>query len=460
LVKKRILNSLLVVCLFLICLLFAGCSKAETNVSTTSVRTASVLNSEGIYKIIDNKFDIYRDLDSSKVPSKYNEAFFESNFLVAFRIDEYGYTMNYDIESYVIENKILTINVATSSKQEASTSEGAIIFLELPIDKLEDFETVKILKDKTDVTRTSDEDINFYPSEATELNKDKILDAYNEMTNSSNEVKAFYNYMPKEYSDKYKFDAVEIVNNNEDSEYYIYYDGCLVNAFSQSITATSNSKFKGFVHFSITDLNNDGYYELLSSTGYENIIHKSNVEMLDSKIKKSTSLSSALDKYLFFYQSLEKGFSIYGSNDNNIDNIDTHFITLKPNELKVNFKENEYMLESDNYFVKIVFDRYLLDIAVGNLAFSCNAIMTYTGETFTYTSPFTYLEGASVDFIDGENSMNSNFASMDAFATYTVETNQVIDRTYTYYPQKPGTYDMKVSYRGETIIVEDVLIIE
>ena len=52
----------------------------------------------------------------------------------------------------------------------------------------------------------------------------------------------------------------------------------------------------------------------------------------------------------------------------------------------------------------------------------------------------------------------------EAITDFTIETGQVIDSTYKYYDTSKrendeGTYDMIVSYRGEKILVEDVLVI-
>lgn len=458
--KKKFIYLFLTMCILVFSLSVISCKDVEKNVSFEYLNTSSIMNSEGTYQFFEDKWDMYKELSYDEVPLKYDVAFFETWFLIAFRLRASAPNALYEVESYSIYDSLITINVKSISKGDVNSDNmiDIIFFLEISKEKRQDIEFVQIFKDGTDVTRTKNKEILLYPSSPTELNKDKILEVYNKMTNSSIEVKGFYNYMPQEYSEEYKFDAIEIVDSNDESNFFIYYDGQLVRA--STLAGNNDCEFKGFVHFAITDCNNDGFYELFSSMHLKNNIERTYISLLDSKIKKGDITYHILNDYAFFHNSIKNGFSIYTSNDNNIEHIDTHFITLNPNELKVNFKENEYMLESDNYFVKIKFDRYLLDIAVGNLAFSCNAIMTYTGETFTYTSPFTYLEGASVDFIDGENSMNSNFAFMDAAATYTVETNQVIDRTYTYYPQKAGTYDMKVSYRGETIIVEDVLIIE
>ena len=92
--------------------------------------------------------------------------------------------------------------------------------------------------------------------------------------------------------------------------------------------------------------------------------------------------------------------------------------------------------------------------------------MTYLGESFSYVNSTGYLDGATCTFINGEDKIIcEGWGETCVVTTFSVFTGMEIDRTY-FYPYnlsnqlKKGTYDMVISYRGESVVIEDFLTIE
>ena len=125
------------------------------------------------------------------------------------------------------------------------------------------------------------------------------------------------------------------------------------------------------------------------------------------------------------------------------------------------------MCSSD--LVEITFDKgnthFPISCGIVSLYITVNTKMTYLGETFTYTSGDSHLDGALPQFVNGENTLKEEGRGVETVVTkFTIKTGDVIEEEFKFLeygssPNSEGTYDMYVSYRGEEIFAEDVITI-
>lgn len=100
---------------------------------------------DGEFSIIDNYNDLNKLLNDD-APEKYDNAFFENNSLIVFKNVETSSGNRSIIDSYDIENEIITINVKTVEYGEICVMSCWWFILELDKNEVVDIETVKIIK--------------------------------------------------------------------------------------------------------------------------------------------------------------------------------------------------------------------------------------------------------------------------------------------------------------------------
>jgi hypothetical protein len=87
--------------------------------------------------------------------------------------------------------------------------------------------------------------------------------------------------------------------------------------------------------------------------------------------------------------------------------------------------------------------------------FNVNVKMTYLGETFSYTSPDNYLDGAMVSFVNKNDEINcEGWGAGLSVTKFVILKGQVIERTYKYNEDlnnlnEVGVYDMVITYENE-----------
>jgi hypothetical protein len=311
--------------------------------------------------------------------------------------------------------------------------------------------------------------ISFLPSEATSLNAEEFKTHFMQSEYSHDlavEYKGFYNFMPEEYSKKYNLDVFEVIDHANKSKYYLWHDGIIYD-IAANYGVEDDGKFKGVVHFAIVDMNRDDHFELLISWHKEDNASYSYISAFDSATNKLVkSFIWTPNNYYFFKNDKEK-IAIYGSNDNYIDNATTLYSEVMANNKQFIFKQKEFAVTSTNFKAEIKIDENTINFPLIfkelSLKYSCNVVMTYIGETFSYDHNNGYLDGAFAEFKMQSGSINVvPWDVDDVESKFTVESGQVIDRTYYYYEtlletNSLGTYDMVVSYRGEYIIIDNVL---
>lgn len=108
---------------------------------------------DGEFGIIDNYNDLIKLLNDD-TPEKYDNAFFKNNSLIVFKNVETSSGNRSIIDSYDIENEIITINVKTVEYGEICVMSCWWFILELDKNEVADIETVKIIKNGKEISHS------------------------------------------------------------------------------------------------------------------------------------------------------------------------------------------------------------------------------------------------------------------------------------------------------------------
>lgn len=359
-----------------------------------------------------------------------------------------------------------------SSEGVVNSSENKEDDSALKNDEMEDFEEELPTEGQNFLDTKA---FTFMPSEATnlfveEFKADFFKSAY---YRGEREYIEFYNYMPESIANTYHVYAFEVVSPesvmgtiSNRSTYYLWYEGYITRV--DDIGADPDAD-KGFTHFALADINEDGFFELLASYTQKRSVpaHFTYATVLDSRSKKALSISTLYRTYAYFKFNENGTLGLYETEQKGVENNGTLYTEFVANDAHYEFAEKTLFLQSKNYDVKVKVRKKLIHFPVqfryAKPYFTVTTEMTYTGETFTYVNGDTYLAGADVSFKDGDNKipMEAIWAGQ-AMTTFMVRTGEVITRTYTYYDSytnynEEGVYDMVISYRGEEMVVEDFL---
>ena len=289
------------------------------------------------------------------------------------------------------------------------------------------------------------------------------------------EYEVLSNYVPQEKSELYNFDAFTVEMNDE-IHFYAWFNGKIYNL--TSIGAIINNNYH-FLHFCVSDINNDGYLEISTSVNFnrtsKNPFSYTYVTIIDEYSDKIIRFDNTYNAFAYFKEDQDGVIGVYISDtktydDGSYDESNTLLTKLLPNDYKFTFKKREYNCSSDNYDALITIDDNTAYFPVlsdcARIGFKVNVDMTYLGESFSYVNPSGYLAGATCTFINGEDKIIcEGWGETGVVTTFVVFTGMEIDRTY-FYPYnlsnqlKKGTYDMVISYRGESVVIEDFLTIE
>ena len=313
--------------------------------------------------------------------------------------------------------------------------------------------------------------ITFYPSGASDFNIESIQADFlkSQYYCEKYEYKEYYNYMPEEISKAYELDAFQVVYNRGSYVFAVSFIRYKGEIYPVERFGTSHPEGSGFAHFALTDINSDGYFELLSSYttywysgGEENFQTK--ITVLDSKsgICK-TQIGCCTDGYLYFKPDEDNRIGAYVSAKKDVHNADTLYTEFLVNPSRYQFLTKEFSKQATNYKVDVTIDESSLAFPVRfkgvEIGFAVNVRMTYLGETFTYTNATTYCKSAEPRFENAENKIQMDgFFEGQAITTFTIEKGQVLDRSYDfsygYYElDKEGVYDLYIEYRGEEISI-------
>jgi len=134
-----------------------GCSNStiSDNVNATYIRTHFEDDEwNGKFKVVNNHIDLVSLLEDD-APEKYNENFFENSSLLIFKIVESSSGNKSEIESYIISDKTITINVKTIIYGDDCMMTCWWHILELSKEEAETFKSVKIYKNGEEIMNES-----------------------------------------------------------------------------------------------------------------------------------------------------------------------------------------------------------------------------------------------------------------------------------------------------------------
>jgi len=281
-----------------------------------------------------------------------------------------------------------------------------------------------------------------------------------------------YNYTSKAVNSKYHLNLFE-VRFPSSSYYFAKHKNDIYPITPYDHTHENNNCI---THAAITDINDDGYIEILTSVSSfkdrgSYFYCGSNITVIDTRSKNSIN---QYQKGLAYFKENEEGvISIYGSTE--ATPAETDLVDGKLNERfyaeatklldasKLNtseytFKQHKLTVACDMFKAEITVNDgtikfpYLFRYTVKRPSFEVAISMTYLGETYSYTSGTSHLAGATVTFVNGMDKITRDTWDEATVVTdFTVTTGQVIASSYNYSENqtprnKPGTYDMVISY--------------
>ena len=328
-------------------------------------------------------------------------------------------------------------------------------------------------------TNTSKGKDCFLPSEKTNLHQERFEETLKETMISEGEVVEYEvlgNYMPTEKSNLYDVDAF-IVKIGNYYYFFVWHKNKIYNV-TNSLSPSDKDDYS-YVHFAVTDINKDGYIEIMTSVNMnenreKNPVSFSFISIIDEKTEKIVDLYTIYKGFAYFKEDKNGVLGVYKSDVETIiggsyDTSNTLVCTFAKNDYNISFKDSTYEVISENYKATINIEEDVFNFPVlsdyFSIGFKVNVVMTYLGETFSYTNSSGYLDGATCTFVNDDNKIVcEGWGETAVVKTFEIYTGMVIDRTYDY-PQSldkqfnEGTYDMVITYRGESITVKDFLTI-
>ncbi|MBR2484941.1 MAG: hypothetical protein IKB54_01145 [Clostridia bacterium] len=289
---------------------------------------------------------------------------------------------------------------------------------------------------------------------------------------------ALYNHVNEEISKKYNLDIFETHHvESKQIRFYVKHKDSVKELFS-----IHTSRAGCITNCAITDVNNDGYIEILIASSVLFGINDShaNVYILDTKtdhLLEATLYDEIVflkendDKVVSFY-TLEDGtdFDIISSvngvfNPAFLDKANVLAVVPELNTTKFSFKETSFTASCDLFDVVVQVEDvdfsfpYLIDGEYGFhyrdiLAHAIKVRMTYLGETFTYIGNTPKLPGVDPQLVKNEKSVStSSITPVWGFmpTKHTVTTGMEIDSSLGIYlsdykPYEVGVYDLVLTY--------------
>mgnify|MGYP003289797396 CR=1 FL=1 len=335
----------------------------------------------------------------------------------------------------------------------------------------------------------------FFPTEKSGYKCDDIRSIFDEFTKSNFLYENWgeyiiYNYTNQEVSIKYDLEIFEVDFENGSSRYYILYKGKI---FDISQNIPYNIELQFITHAAITDINADGYIEILTSISYKfGISYNSIVTIIDTFSSLSMEINDI--ENISFFKENDNGvlsiYCIYG-----ISSLEDDIINGKLNEKYFNLANYIYetptlnlsRYEFSEYSVKASCDLFEVSININDdfldfpylfknastpPSFKLDVVTKYLGKSFQYYGEPSYLVGAEVSFVYNGEYSNSKIECIERnktpFSYITINTGEVTNRTYVYnddvyYNRNEGSYDMIITYNpegkniNETIVIKDFL---
>ena len=336
----------------------------------------------------------------------------------------------------------------------------------------------------------------FMPSPKSSLHREELRVAYEAFVVEQNWDVAskgtyeIFNFTSEDISNKYNLDVFEVCYQ-ESSYYFIRHNGVVYQAGPIGFSHINSHCIN---HVAITDINRDGYIEILTAINsfaerQHSYYCSSFVTVTDTKSQYSIEIRDG-DDVSYFKENEDGVICIYNANgimpvaDDLVDGIlDDKYYDLATNLFDTpvlntsyfQFKERNFTASCDLFDVDVTVQDdtirfpYLFKHTSTPPFFDIEVSMKYLGETFSYTSPDTYLDGAVVAFVNDSSSTYCTIGGgFFAVTEFTVTTGMEINSSNRYSEWVDeclavGVYDMVITYTNEennirgSITIEDFL---
>ncbi len=332
----------------------------------------------------------------------------------------------------------------------------------------------------------------FFPTEKSQLHIEELTkiaeDYFAQHSNMLGVGENFeiYNLISESDSEKYNLDIFQVQFEN----YSFYLAKHNDDVYHLTTFSVSNELANALNHIAITDINGDGYIEILSCcvTASSKSPATSNVVIVDTKTKTSCDFFDFYEGNLIYFKENEDGvISIYSTNGksptyNEIQsgnfaaeyyNLATTLVetpVLNTSEYKFNKDKLKAACELYSVDIEIIDSDvkfpYLLKSTYPPKAFSINVKMTYLGKSFSYVNGTSYMDGATVSFVNSEDRIDcEGWGELTVVTPMMITTGMIIDRTYIYRDNvenlfAPGVYDMVITYKNEHNNINESIVIE
>ena len=328
------------------------------------------------------------------------------------------------------------------------------------------------------------ENFIFFPEERNDLHNAELREAFEKYVAQTHPYwdvgtdYALYNHVSEEISKKYNLDIFETRHvESEQIGFYIKHKDSVKELFS-----IHTSRAGCITNCAITDVNNDGYIEILIASGVLFGLNDShaNVYILDTRtdyLLEATRYDEVFflkendDKVVSFY-TLEEGTyfdkncSVNGVfNSAFLDKANVLAVVPELNTTKLSFKDTSFTASCDLFDVVVQVEDiassfpYLIAEEYGFhyvdiLAHAVKVRMTYLGEPFTYIGNTTYLPGVIPQLVKNEKSVSASSITPlwgDMPTKHIVTTGMEIDSSLGIYlpgdePYEVGVYDLILTY--------------
>lgn len=342
-------------------------------------------------------------------------------------------------------------------------------------------------------TISTQANFTFFPSQKSNLHKEELQIAYktymieHNWDLSSWGTYEIYNFTSEDIYNKYNLDIFEVYYVKS-SYYFIKHNDTV---YQMSPFDMSNSNSHCINHIAITDINNDGYIEILTAINSfadrENSYYcASFVRIIDTKSKNSIEITDY--KNINYFKENEEGIiSIYNADGVMpvVDDLHDGILDKKYYDLATNlfdtpvlntshyeFKERNVKASCDLFEVEVTINDgsikfpYLFKSTYNSPYFTMNVKMTYLGKTFSYISPDGYLDGATVSFVYDNSSITCEGWSATCVITkFIIMTGMEIESEYRYHEDlnvvnEVGLYDMIITYENEETNLKESIVIK
>lgn len=338
----------------------------------------------------------------------------------------------------------------------------------------------------------------FFPSQKSDLNNEKLRSAYESYTIEHNwDLSSWgnyeiFNFTSEDIYNKYNLDVFEVYYEKS-SFYFIKHNGIVYQISPFDLTHANSHCIN---HIAITDINDDGYIEILTAINTfadrdRYYYCTSFIRVIDTKSGHSIKITD-YSNVNYFKENEDGIISIYNANgivpvvddlhdgilDNKYYDLSTNlFDTPVLNTSHYEFKEESIKASCDLFEAEVTINDgsikfpYLFKTPISSPYFTINVNMKYLGETFGYTSPDGYLDGATVSFVNDNYSITCEpWCATCVVTKFIMMTGMEIEREYRYHEDLNnvnvgGIYDMVITYENEetglkeSIIIEDFLIV-